>query len=140
MVRRMLLYVMYPLPEVMLYNTRTWRYESLILTTEYVQNTVSVSPKIGGKGDLYSDSLTKMQARRGPYQMKALPKCRPDVGPIKWQSYQNKGQAWTLSSNSLAKVLHKTAICSTYDSCQIHLKVFVSAIQTRAAFDLFRVS
>jgi hypothetical protein len=65
---------------------------------------------------------------------------RPDVDPIERHLYENKGQAWTLSSNSLAKVLHKTAICSTYDSCEIYLKVFVSANQTKAAFDLFRVS
>jgi hypothetical protein len=103
MVSRMLLYVMYPSPLVILCNIRTWRYESLILTTEHIQNTVSFSPKIGGKGHLYSDSLTEMQARRGPYQMTVLPKCRPDVGPIKLQSYRNAGQTWAFQMTVLPK-------------------------------------
>jgi len=37
-----------------------------MLTTRHVQNTVSVSPKLGGKWDLYRDSLTKMEAILGP--------------------------------------------------------------------------
>ena len=101
---------------------------------------MSVSPKIGGKLDLYLDILTKIKDRRGPYQVTVLPKYRPDVGLSSDSFTKIKAKRGPYPVTVLLKVLHEIAICATYDSYQIHCKVSVSANQIRAALDIFRVS
>jgi len=69
----------------------------------------------------------------------ALPKCRPDVG-LPSDTFTKIKAKFEPYPVTVLIMLPEIAICSTYDSCQIHRKVFVPANQIRATSDLFRAS